>query len=442
MAKTILTMKYVGDVPNNATPQPQKMYPDYNGHVVFKPVLSPIVENGAKYTFIGWREEGKEINPAAGLFLDIGLEKVIEGVWEKETGGDYSDVVSTLGFASVERNPTSWGLAGSDNDLNAYKKYLGSENGGSSLLGVDDSLKKQIGINQNDALEKQGIGSQNDRLKKQILEPERPVQPVEPPVTETPGIPIKPVEPLEPKGLTMDDLVEFGIVEPKPRLAFVETVIGILEVGLPIVKGIIDKNKSSDSDRPWDRMSMEQKRDLCIRVFNDYVSQVEAKYPTKNAGYYTEMSKTINYYIALYRAMLSDSSNSGTIEAYGQFGSYLQTQLRQFVSSVPSNYRKEVVREDFNPLVSSYPVWLKTSFAPQERAILSMGSYSKFTAPAKKSVIDSIFGGGDNNGSSAGNGNVTPNNGGSSNGGNNNVFMFVIMGLGVVIAYLLGKKKK
>ncbi len=89
---TELTMKYVGDVPSRATPQPEKMYPRSDGLVAYKPVTTPIIENGCKYDFLWWREKGKKIDRLAGVWLDGGTKTTIEGVWGKECGGDYSNV--------------------------------------------------------------------------------------------------------------------------------------------------------------------------------------------------------------------------------------------------------------------------------------------------------------------------------------------------------------
>ncbi len=94
---TELTIRYVGDVPSNPTPQPNKMYVTRgSGEPTYNTPVSPIVENGCKYTFLGWREQGGEINRNAGWWLDRGTKTTIEGVWKKECGGDYSNVVSVI----------------------------------------------------------------------------------------------------------------------------------------------------------------------------------------------------------------------------------------------------------------------------------------------------------------------------------------------------------
>ncbi len=178
------------------------------------------------------------------------------------------------------------------------------------------------------------------------------------------------------------DLSSRGVVG-----GIIDDVVDIIKLGKDLWKTIFGKKK----ERYWDKLNEQQKFDMMKRTYLEAVANLDATFGLKkDATYYTEKDKIINYFTTVNHAAGIGSTNEGSINASERFNYFLTKEYSIFKSSVPSSYQVLPVPIDFSQKL--FPIWLDIDWDVGQSRVLRGGKYIQYRDASILSTGTTYFG--------------------------------------------------
>ncbi|MBS9768402.1 MAG: hypothetical protein KGV44_12820 [Flavobacteriaceae bacterium] len=183
------------------------------------------------------------------------------------------------------------------------------------------------------------------------------------------GMPISDAVVGNPNGLTY---AEAGLSAPDGQAGVLDLIIEGGEILVDLIK-----KGGKKAERAWDKMNTQQKYSSMITAYQMAVNELDGRFKEKNANYYTEKSKLLNYFYTYMVASRANASEPSSIESNDQFISFMQSELSKFNSSIPQNLTYTTVSTDFSPIRKQGLLFI--TWNSEQLNILRQGHYSQFS---------------------------------------------------------------